>query len=213
MDCPHVGTCMHLLTSDGDLGSRCVGSRSVHPYEPMPGHSIARRRNGSRGTTVGALVLASSPVRTTDRAYRDWCSKPKEGRYPRHESQQIEGMGRRHDESARSDRGCGSAQLPSAREVHVCVFRVRLKVARVAWRVAYSHGSVWRELRRACRPRLRAEAPSAPLTASEGFAPSEVATTKRNSHLTPNARPVRSPTRPHPPDLEKPITGHHQLVH
>ena len=56
-------------------------------------------------------------------------------------------------------------------------------------------------LSRACRPRLRAEAPSAPQTASE------VATTD----LAPNARPVRLPTFPHPPDLGKP-TGHHQGI-
>ena len=45
-------------------------------------------------------------------------------------------------------------------------------------------------------------------TASEAFAPSEVATTD----LAPNARPVRLPASPHLPDLGKP-TGHHQLVH
>ena len=45
-------------------------------------------------------------------------------------------------------------------------------------------------------------------TASEAFAPSEVATTD----LAPNARPVRLPASPHLPVLRKP-TGHHQLVH
>ena len=50
--------------------------------------------------------------------------------------------------------------------------------------------------------------PPPPPTASEAFAPSEVATTD----LAPNARPVRLPTSPHLPDLGKPA-GHHQLVH
>ena len=50
--------------------------------------------------------------------------------------------------------------------------------------------------------------PLPPPTASEAFAPSEVATTD----LAPNARPVRLSASPHLPDLGKP-TGHHQLVH
>jgi hypothetical protein len=43
----------------------------------------------------------------------------------------------------------------------------------------------------------RHKCPRPPQTASEAFAPSEVATTD----LAPNARPVRLPTSPHPPDL------------
>ena len=50
--------------------------------------------------------------------------------------------------------------------------------------------------------------PLPPPTASEAFAPSEVATTD----LAPNARPVHLSASPHLPDLGKP-TGHHQLVH
>ena len=68
-------------------------------------------------------------------------------------------------------------------------------------------------LSRACRPRLRAEAPSAPppQTAFEALAPSEVATTD----LAPNAwcgTLADIPASPRPADIGK-TTGHHQLVH